>query len=230
MGVRVLLVDDDPLVCRGLELLLGADPQITVVGSVHDGDAVLEAVHRHFPNVILMDVRMTRQDGITTTAALARLATPPKVIVLTTFDHDDILLRALDAGAAGFLLKTAAPEEIIAAVHNVAAGEGALSPRSARQVVEHLQDDEQASARRAAAELVASLTARELDIVRLVAAGSTNAEIAAELFIGEATVKTHLNGAQTKLGARNRVQVGVVAAQAGLVDPGAPDRTLRGGG
>lgn len=218
MSVRVLLVDDDPLVCRGLELLLDADPEITVVGSVHDGDAVIDAVHRHFPDVILMDVRMGRQDGITTTAALGRLSQPPKVIVLTTFDHDDILLRALDAGAAGFLLKTAAPEEIIAAVRNVAAGEGALSPRSARQVVEHLQHDEQASARRAAAELVSSLTARELDIVRRVAAGRTNSEIAAELYIGEATVKTHLASAQTKLGARNRVQVGVIVAQAGLLD------------
>ncbi len=218
MSVRVLLVDDDPLVCRGLELLLDADPEITVVGSVHDGDAVIDAVHRHFPDVILMDVRMGRQDGITTTAALARLNQPPKVIVLTTFDHDDILLRALDAGAAGFLLKTAAPQEIISAVRNVAAGEGALSPRSARQVVEHLQHDEQASARRAAAELVSALTARELDIVRRVAAGRTNSEIAAELYIGEATVKTHLASAQTKLGARNRVQVGVVVAQAGLLD------------
>lgn len=229
MSVRVLLVDDDPLVCRGLELLLDADPQITVVASVHDGDAVIDAVHRHFPDVILMDVRMARQDGITTTAALGRLPQPPKVIVLTTFDHDDILLRALDAGAAGFLLKTAAPEEIITAVRNVADGEGALSPRSARQVVEHLQHDEQAAARRAAVHLVGSLTARELDIVRLVAAGRTNPEIAAELYIGEATVKTHLGSAQSKLGARNRVQVGVLAAQAGLVDRDAPDDPSPGG-
>lgn len=226
--MRVLLVDDDPLVCRGLELLLDADPEITVVASVHDGDAVIDAIHRHFPDVILMDVRMARQDGITTTASLARLPHPPKVIVLTTFDHDDILLRALDAGAAGFLLKTAAPEEIIAAVRNVAAGEGALSPRSARQVVEHLQHDEQAAARKAAVGLVRGLTERELEIVRLVAAGRTNPEIAAELYIGEATVKTHLGSAQTKLGARNRVQVGVLAAQAGLVGPDARDTDTSG--
>ena len=215
MTVRVLLVDDDPFVCRGLELLLESDPQISVVGAVHDGDAVTEAVQRHFPDVILMDVRMARQDGITATAALSRLPDPPKVIVLTTFDHDDILLRALDAGAAGFLLKTAAPTEIIAAVHSVASGEGALSPRSARQVVEHLQREDHLTGRRAAAELIGTLTERELDVVRLVAAGLTNAEIAARLFLGEATVKSHLASAQARLGVRNRVQVGVLVAQAG---------------
>jgi len=214
----VLLVDDDPLVCRGLELLLDADPSITVVASVHDGDAVIEAVHRHFPDVVLMDVRMARQDGITTTSELVRMPDPPRVIVLTTFDHDDVLLRALDAGAAGFLLKTAAPREIIAAVHNVASGEGALSPRSARQVVEHLQRDEHAAVRRAARELIRTLTPRELDVAQLVAQGMSNPEIAAELYLGEATVKTHLTSAQAKLGVRNRVQVGVLGAQAGHLE------------
>src|SRR5690606_32554015 len=172
--------------------------------SVHDGDAVIEAVHRHFPDVVLMDVRMARQDGITTTSELVRMPDPPRVIVLTTFDHDDVLLRALDAGAAGFLLKTAAPREIIAAVHNVASGEGALSPRSARQVVEHLQRDEHAAVRRAARELIRTLTPRELDVAQLVAQGMSNPEIAAELYLGEATVKTHLTSAQAKLGVRNR--------------------------
>ena len=219
MTVRVLLVDDDPLVCRGLELLLSADPGISVVGSVHDGDAVIEAVHGHFPDVVLMDVRMSRQDGITATAALMRLPQPPKVIVLTTFDHDDILMRALAAGAAGFLLKTAAPQEILAAVHNVAAGEGALSPRSARQVVEHLQRDDQRSVARTAEELLATLTPRELDVVRLVAQGWSNAEIARRLYLGEATVKSHLASAQARLGVRHRVQVGVLVAQAGEVPP-----------
>ncbi|MDO5504397.1 MAG: response regulator transcription factor [Actinomycetia bacterium] len=219
MSVRVLLVDDDPLVCRGLELLLSSDATLSVVGTVHDGDAVIDAVHRHFPDVILMDVRMERQDGITTTASLAALPQPPKVIVLTTFDHDDILMRALDAGAAGFLLKTASPHEIIAAVHNVASGEGALSPRSARQVVEHLQRDDLGTARRSARDLMARLTPRELDVVRRVAAGQSNPQIAAALFLGEATVKSHLASAQGKLGARNRVQVGVLVAQAGLLDP-----------
>lgn len=219
MSVRVLLVDDDPLVCRGLELLLQSDPGIDVVGAVNDGDAVLEAVHRHFPDVVLMDVRMARQDGITTTAAIARLHDPPKVIVLTTFDHDDVLMRALDAGAAGFLLKTAAPREIIAAIHDIAAGEGALSPRSARQVVERLQRDERIAERRAAVAALRRLTPRELDIVRRVATGRSNPQIAADLYLGEATVKTHLASAQTKLGVRNRVQVGVIVAQAGLVGP-----------
>jgi DNA-binding NarL/FixJ family response regulator len=166
-----------------------------------------------------MDVRMARQDGITTTAAIARLHDPPKVIVLTTFDHDDVLMRALDAGAAGFLLKTAAPREIIAAIHDIAAGEGALSPRSARQVVERLQRDERIAERRAAVAALRRLTPRELDIVRRVATGRSNPQIAAELYLGEATVKTHLASAQTKLGVRNRVQVGVIVAQAGLVGP-----------
>ena len=219
MTVRVLLVDDDPLVCRGLELLLSADPEISIVGSVHDGDAVVEAVHAHFPDVVLMDVRMAREDGITATAALMRMPHPPKVIVLTTFDHDDILMRALAAGASGFLLKTAAPQEILAAVHNVAAGEGALSPRSARQVVQHLQRDDQRSATRTAVELLAMLTPRELDVVRLVAQGWSNAQIAARLYVGEATVKSHLASAQARLGVRNRVQVGVLVAQAGELTP-----------
>lgn len=218
--IRVLLVDDDPLVCRGLELILGAGQDISVVGVVHDGDQVVDAVHRHFPHVVLMDVRMARQDGITTTAALARLPDPPKVVVLTTFDHNDVLMRALHAGAAGFLLKTADPEEIIAAVRDVAAGEGALSPRSARQVVEHLQDDQLSESRRTANAMMSTLTVRELEICRRVATGSSNAEIAADLFLGEATVKSHLAGAQAKLGVRNRVQVGVIVAQAGLVGPG----------
>ena len=193
MTTRVLLVDDDPLVCRGLEGILGAADDIEVVGSVHDGDEVIDAVHRHRPDIVLMDVRMARQDGITTTASLRSLASPPKVVILTTFDHDDVLLRALGAGAVSFLLKTAGPREIIAAVQSVAAGEGALSPRSARQVVEHLQSDPAAELRRAAVSLVDTLTARERDVVGCIAREMTTAQAAAELFLGEATVKSHLS-------------------------------------
>ena len=216
MTARVLLVDDDPLVCHGLAMMLGAGDGIEVVGSVNDGDQVIEAIHRHRPDIVLMDVRMARQDGITATASLAALPSAPKVIILTTFDHDDVLLRAVHAGAAGFLLKTASPHEIIGAVQSVASGEGALSARSARQMVEHFQADPAAELRRAAAGLIATLTERERDVVRCVAREMTTAQIAKELFLGEATVKSHLARAQDKLGAQNRVGIGIIADRAGL--------------
>lgn len=214
---RVLLVDDDPLVCGALATMLGASEGLEVVGSVNDGDEVIEAIHRHRPDIVLMDVRMARQDGITTTAALTALPSAPKVIMLTTFDHDDVMLRAVHVGAAGFLLKTASPHEIIDAVRSVAAGEGALSARSARQVVEHLQSDPARELRRAAEGLVATLTPRELDVVRCVGRGMTTARIAAELFLGEATVKSHLARAQDKLGVESRVEVGILVDRAGLL-------------
>ncbi|XVX20159.1 response regulator [Actinomycetota bacterium] len=214
--IRVLIVDDDPLVCSGLRGILGSADDIEVVADVSDGDQVVEAVHRHHPDVVLMDIRMARQDGIAATAELQRLAEPPRVIVLTTFDLDDVLLRALGAGAAGFLLKTSSPLEIISSVRNVAAGEGALSSRSARQVVEHLRNDPARDLRESAAALVATLTERERDIVRLVAQGKSTPQIAAELFLGEATVKSHLSHAQAKLGASSRVEVGILADRAGL--------------
>ncbi|KGN30508.1 LuxR family transcriptional regulator [Knoellia sinensis KCTC 19936] len=214
---RVLLVDDDQLVCRGLELMLDAAEDVTVVGSVQDGDEVVGAIHRHRPDIVLMDVRMARQDGITTTASLSALADSPKVIVLTTWDHDDVVLRAVHAGAAGFLLKSASPGEILEAVRSVAAGDGALSPRSARQVVEHLQSDPARDLRRAAEGLVATLTPREVDVVRCVGRGMSNPQMASALFLGEATVKSHLQRAQQKLGVESRVQVGVLADRAGLL-------------
>ncbi|WP_404383525.1 response regulator transcription factor [Knoellia locipacati] len=214
---RVLLVDDDPLVCGALEMMLSATEDIDVVGSVHDGDQVIDAIHRHRPDILLMDVRMARQDGITTTAALTALPSAPKVIMLTTWDSDDVMLRSVHAGASEFLLKTASPRDIIKHVQDVASGEGALSARSARQLVEHLQSDPARDLRRAAEGLVATLTDRERDVVRCVAREMTTAQIAAELFLGEATVKSHLSSAQLKLGAQNRVGIGIIADRAGLV-------------
>ncbi|WP_222612007.1 response regulator transcription factor [Knoellia locipacati] len=213
----MLLVDDDPLVCGALETMLGSADDLVVVGSVHDGDEVIEAIHRHRPDIVLMDVRMSRQDGITTTASLSSMAAAPKVIMLTTFDHDDVLMRAVHAGASGFLLKTASPQEIIGAVRSVASGHGALSARSAGQVFRRIQSDDAAEQRRAAEALVSTLTERERDVVRLVAKEMTTAQIAAELFLGEATVKSHLARAQDKLGAQNRVGVGIIADRAGLL-------------
>lgn len=221
--IRVLLVDDDPMVCRGIEMILGTADDIIVAGAVHDGDEVIDAVHRHRPDIILMDVRMARQDGITTTAALTQTAgaggadAAPKVIVLTTFDHDDVLLRAVHAGAAGYLLKTADPREILEAVRSVASGEGALSARSAGQILKHVQGDAAAELRRTAVALVATLTDRERDVVRLVAQEKTTAQMAKELYLGEATVKSHLARAQDKLGVQNRVGIGIIADRAGLV-------------
>lgn len=221
--IRVLLVDDDPMVCRGIEMILGTADDIIVAGAVHDGDEVIDAVHRHRPDIILMDVRMARQDGITTTAALTQTAgaggadAAPKVIVLTTFDHDDVLLRAVHAGAAGYLLKTADPREILEAVRSVASGEGALSARSAGQILKHVQGDAAAELRRTAVALVATLTDRERDVVRLVAQEKTTAQMAKELHLGEATVKSHLARAQDKLGVQNRVGMGIIADRAGLV-------------
>jgi DNA-binding NarL/FixJ family response regulator len=213
----VLLVDDDALVCQGLELMLSTADDLEVVGAVHDGDGVVEAVHRHAPDVVLLDVRMGRQDGITATRSLRRLADPPKIIVLTTFDHDEVMLRAVEAGADGFLLKTASPAEILAAVRNVAAGGGAVSPGSARQLFHHVRHDPSALARRSAQAAMVTLTAREREVVRAVARGLSNAQIAAELFASEATVKTHLAHAQAKLGCSGRVEVAVLVERSGLL-------------
>ncbi|NNG38856.1 response regulator transcription factor [Flexivirga sp. ID2601S] len=211
----MLLVDDDALVCQGLELILSSAPDIEVVGSVDDGDRAVPAVQQHFPDVVLLDVRMQRLDGIAATGALRALANPPKVIVLTTFDADDVVMRAIGAGASGFLLKTAAATEIIDAIRNVAGGAGALSPQSIRQVFQQVQASNDQDRQRARAAL-ATLTDRELAVVRLLVKGLSNPEIARELYLGEATVKTHLTAAQQKLGATNRVQAAVEATRGGL--------------
>lgn len=213
--IRVLLVDDDPLVCSGLELILSTTDDIRVVGTAADGDQAVPAAQQHFPDVVLLDVRMARVDGIAATKALCALPSPPRVIVLTTFDADDIVMRAIGAGAAGFLLKTAPAPEIIAAIRNVHAGDGALSPRSARRVFEQVGG---AGAERATARVaVEGLTDRERDVVRLVGEGLSNPQIGARLYVGEATVKTHLASAQRKLGVEGRVRLAVFASKAGLV-------------
>lgn len=211
--IRVLLVDDDPMVCAGLELMLSVADDLEVVGAVHDGDQVIEALHRHAPDVLLLDVRMQRQDGITTVAAVVAQPRRPRIIMLTTFDHDDVVLRAVRAGADGFLLKTASPGEILTAVRSVVAGDGAVSPKAARQLFEHVQESA-APERRRALEALQSLSDREQLVVQCFARGLTNAEIGAELFVSEATVKTQLASAAHKLGARNRVEMAVLVTQA----------------
>ncbi|WP_413450943.1 response regulator transcription factor [Georgenia phoenicis] len=214
---RILLVDDDPLVRGALRLLLSSDPELEVVGEAGDGDEVVEAVQRHAPDVVLMDLRMPRLDGIEATRAVRALPRPPHVVSLTTWDVDDAVLRSLEAGAEGFLLKSSSPAEIIGAVKAVVAGDAVLSPRSTRQVLDHFTKRGDGRARQQAQEAVAALTERERDVAVAVGHGLSNAEVAAQLYVSPATVKAHLATIQTKLGVRNRVQVAVHAERAGLL-------------
>lgn len=215
--IRVLLVDDDPWVCAGLQLVLGTAEDVEVVAAVHDGDEAPSAVRAHRPDVVLMDVRMRRVDGISATRELRRLPNPPKVVVLTTFEEDAAVLQAVEVGASGFLLKTAGPGEILAAVREAVSGAAPISARSARALFDHVAADPAAAARREAVAALSRLSDREREVVVGVARGWSNARTAAELFLSEATVKTHLSSAQAKLGCHNRVEVAVLVERAGLL-------------
>ena len=214
-GVKVLIVDDDALVRGALRMMLSGSDGIEVVGEAGDGDEVTAALAEHRPDVVLMDIRMPRLDGISATAALRRRPDPPSVIVLTTFDADENVLRALRAGASGFLLKDTPPARIVEAVQRVAAGEEILSPTVLRRFLARFAADG-GSADRARADF-AKLTEREADVVLAVARGRTNQEIAEELFLSVATVKTHISHAMTKLDLANRTQLALLAHDAGLV-------------
>jgi DNA-binding NarL/FixJ family response regulator len=212
--LRVLVVDDDALVRAGLSMMLDGIHGIAVVGEATDGDEVLAAADAHAPDVVLMDLRMPRVDGITATRRLRRRQHPPEVIVLTTFDTDENILYALRAGASGFLLKDTPPAQIVEAVRQVAAGNPILSPRITRRLMDRTAV--QAGAyQRARAEL-ATLSPRENEVVLAVARGRTNAEIAAELFMSVATVKAHVSNILGKLGLDNRTQIALLAHDAGL--------------
>jgi DNA-binding NarL/FixJ family response regulator len=217
--IRVLLADDQTMVRAGFRLILSAEPDVTVVGEAADGVEAVAAARRLRPDVTLMDVRMPRMDGIAATRGLlADGPAPTRVVVLTTFDVDAHVYDALRAGASGFLLKNAPPEELVQAIRVVAAGGALLDPAVTRRVIEEF-------ARRPApgpvpAE-VGRLTDRELEVLHLVAQGLSNAEIASSLVVSEATVKTHVARMLTKLGLRDRVQAVVFAYERGLVRPGA---------
>lgn len=217
MPTRVLLVDDDPLVRAGLRFLFDSAADLEVVAEAGDGDEVVTAVQAHAPEVILMDLRLPRMDGIAATKAVRALPNPPHVIALTTWDVDDAVLRSLEAGASGFLLKTAAPTDILNAVRAVVAGDAVLSPRSTRQLLDRLRADDAGAHRRAAEAMIATLTEREREVCIATGHGLSNAEIGGQLFIAEATVKAHLSAIQTKLGVRNRVEIAVLAERAGLL-------------
>jgi len=214
VSLRVLLVDDDALVRAGLRIILSSAEDLEVVGEADDGARAVAAVREHRPDVVLMDIRMAEMDGITATAALRRLDHPPQVIVLTTFQADEQVMSALRAGASGFLVKDTPPAEIINAVRLVASGEAIISPSVTRTLLSHFGDGQASDRRRAAAQRLATLTEREREVAAAIGAGASNAEVAASLFMSEATVKAHVSRLFTKLDVANRVQIAIVVHDA----------------
>ena len=215
--IRVLLVDDDPLIRTGLRLMLSPAADLEVCGEASDGDEVPEAVSRHRPDVVLLDVRMHRVSGIDAVRSLKAGASAPKVLMLTTFEHDEVAFRSVQAGADGFLLKTSSPDQITDGIRQVHRGASAVSPVTAKQLLTRMRNDTFAADRAAAEHLVALLTERERDVVTQVGLGRTNGEIASALFLGEATVKTYLASAIDKLGCPGRTGAAILAYQAGLL-------------
>ncbi|MFD4753682.1 MULTISPECIES: response regulator transcription factor [unclassified Streptomyces] len=216
MTLRVLLVDDEPLVRAGLRAVLEAQPDLEVCGEAGDGAAVVPLVRALRPDVVAMDVRMPLMDGIGATRAVLAMAGPlPKILVVTTFENDAYVYDALRAGADGFLLKRARPAEIVHAVRVVAAGDSLLFPAAVRRLADH-------HGGRAPAPFP-GLTGREGEVLRLMARGLSNAEIAARLVVGAETVKTHVSAVLSKLGARDRTQAVVLAYDSGFVAPGSTE-------
>jgi DNA-binding NarL/FixJ family response regulator len=213
--VRVVVVDDEPMVCAHLSTILGSDGDIEVVATAHDGAAGVEAVTRSRPDVVLMDLRMPVMDGITAIERIGRLASPPPVVVLTTFDADQYVLRALRAGASGFLVKSTPPGDLIGLVKVAAEGHTVLSPAAARRLIAASADREPARAR--ARRLAATLTDREAEVLAGLGEGLSNAQIAGRLYLSEATVKGYVSRLLDKLGCANRTQAGLLAHDAGLV-------------
>ncbi|WP_410640142.1 response regulator [Amycolatopsis sp. lyj-346] len=215
MSVRVLLVDDEPLIRAGLRAIIDSEDGLSVAGEAADGAEVPGLVARLRPDVVLMDVRMPAVDGIrATTHLMSTVDEPPKVIVVTTFENDDYVYDALVAGASGFLLKRARPEEIVAAIRTVLAGDSLLFPAAIRRLAA-----QHAPAPAADGLLGAGLTEREREVLRLMAAGLSNVEIAGELYVGVQTVKTHVGNVLAKLGARDRTQAVIRAYDSGFVTP-----------
>jgi DNA-binding NarL/FixJ family response regulator len=216
--IRVLVADDQALVRGGFRSILETQPDIEVVGEAENGQEAVEQCATAVPDVVLMDIRMPRLDGLAATAAIVRTPSPPKVLILTTFDLDDYVYRALKAGASGFLLKSAPPRELAAAIRTVACGDALLSPSITRRLIE----DYVTRPRQPVTPGVEfdRLTPREEEVLKLIARGLSNAEIAARLYLSEPTVKTHVTRMLAKLGVRDRVQAVVLAYESGLVHPG----------
>ena len=216
--VRVLIVDDDDLMRAGLEAVLSSDKAVEVVGQASDGRTAVEQGRALRPDVVLMDVRMPDLDGIAATRELVAAAPQAKVVILTTFERDDYIFGALNAGASGFLLKRTSPEELIAAIHAVAAGDSLLSPSVTRRVIDRMA--QQPAAEVGFDERLGELTPREREVLEQVARGLSNGEIAAALVIEESTVKTHVKRILMKLRLRDRVQAVIFAYESGLTRPG----------
>jgi DNA-binding NarL/FixJ family response regulator len=218
MTIRVLVADDQPLVRSGFRMILDERPDIELVGEAEDGIEAIELADKLQPDVILMDVRMPRLDGVDATRRLVDAGTRARVVILTTFDLDEYVYAALRAGASGFLLKDAPPDELLAAIRVVAAGEALLAPSVTRRLIEQFVSRPEASLR--SQDALAGLTAREREVLALVAKGRSNAEIAAELLMSPATAKTHVSRLLNKLAARDRAQLVVIAYETGVAVPG----------
>jgi DNA-binding NarL/FixJ family response regulator len=214
VNVKVLLVDDDALVRAGLRVILSSAADIDIVAEIDDGVGAVAAVQQHRPDVVLMDIRMPHLDGISATAALRSLISPPQIIMLTTFQADEQVVAALRAGASGFLVKDTPPADIIAAVRLVAAGDAIVSPSATRTLLSHFVDREATTRHQVAAQRLATFTEREREVATEVAEGSSNAEIAAALYMSEATVKAHVSRLLSKLEMTNRVQLAILVHDA----------------
>jgi DNA-binding NarL/FixJ family response regulator len=219
VSIRVLVVDDEELVRTGFRAILEAQDDISVVGEADDGGSAIEAALRLFPDVVLMDIRMRTVDGLEATRTMmARMPQPPKVVVLTTFDYDEYVYEALKAGASAFLLKDSPQEQLVAAVRVVAAGDALLHPSITRRLIEDFAS--RPTPRSGKPPELSELSDRELEVMREVARGLSNGEIAAKLFLSKDTVKTHVGHVFSKLGLHDRTQVVVAAYETGLVQPG----------
>ena len=220
--IRVLLVDDQPLLRTGFRMILDGEPDITVVGECSDGEAAVADSRALQPDVVVMDIRMPRLDGVQATRAITGEArdSTPRVLVLTTFDLDEYIVEALRAGASGFLLKDAPADDLVAAIRTVARGDAVVAPSVTRRLLDMFAQHVPAADQREESRALELLTEREREVLTLVARGLSNAEIAAELVVSETTVKTHVGNVLTKLGVRDRVQAAVYAYESGLIQPG----------
>ena len=217
--IRVLLADDQALVRSGFQMILSAHPEIEVVGEAETGRQAIDLANRLSPDVILMDIRMPNLDGIEATRGLVEFGTTARIVILTTFDLDEYVYAAIRAGASGFLLKDVRPQQLVEAIEVVAVGDALLAPSVTRRLLARFAEALTLPEERASE--LSSLTDRELEVLKLVAAGLSNAELAERLFLSETTVKTHVSSMLRKLSLRDRVQAVVLAYEAGLVRPGA---------